>query len=50
MPPSFVSMAVVAGETVDVHLRVNVELTFEGTKLSDDTVGAPVEYRLYSRS
>ena len=29
----------VAGEFLDVHLRVNVELLLEGTKLSDDTNG-----------
>ena len=43
-------MVVVAGELVDVHLRVNVELLFEGTKISDDTIGGSIDFRLNSRS
>ena len=38
-------MAVEAGEFVDVHLRVNVVLLLEGTRLNDDTKGDSVSFR-----
>ena len=37
MLPSLVSIAVVAGEFVDVHLRVNTELLLAKTALNDVT-------------
>ena len=49
MLPSFVSITAVAGEFVDVHLSVNVERLLEGTKLSDDTIGGSIDFRLNSR-
>ena len=42
MLPSFVSTIVLAGEFVDVHLRVNAELLLAGTTLNDVTDGTSV--------
>ena len=42
MLPSFDSMAVVAGEFVDVHLKVNTELLLAKTALNDVTDGSSV--------